>query len=394
MKQLSLVAKKCRRTVTKAGLATLVFNKVSVTHFIVHEARLAGTIGLTQVVKWSVATVAGLGAYDAVSGATVITQLAPSVGSSTVPAEAGEQLNFVYQVTGREVEAESWEVEGDLPAGLVHLNSTASNVDAITGTPTEAGEFFITVRAYEKPNHRGENQSKAFVIQVAPGNAPPAITTQPDSVRINAGSTTTLRVMASGPSLSFQWYRGTAGDTSSPVPNANGASFATSALDTTTSFWVRISNPAGVVDSGVAVVTVVDTFTSWQTQHFNQEQISDPLISGPASDPDGDGTTNEEEFIFGTRPLVAETRLEPKITAQGAHFTVSFKARAATGPGYLGLTRHFGVEMSVDLTDSDWAMVPGLTDLVGEGQEISVDVQAPSNGNAGFYRLKVWLLED
>ncbi len=81
MKQLSLVAKKCRRTVTKAGLATLVFNKVPVTHFIVHEGRLAGTIGLTQVVKWSVATVSGLGAYDAVSGATVITQLAPSCNS-------------------------------------------------------------------------------------------------------------------------------------------------------------------------------------------------------------------------------------------------------------------------------------------------------------------------
>ena len=116
MKQgLSLVAKKCRRTVTKAGLATLVFNKVPVTHFIVHEARLAGTIGLSQVVKWSVATVAGLGAYDAVSGATVITQLAPSVGSSTVPAEAGELLNFIYQVTGRDVEADSWEVEGATP---------------------------------------------------------------------------------------------------------------------------------------------------------------------------------------------------------------------------------------------------------------------------------------
>ena len=140
------------------------------------------------------------------------------------------------------------------------------------------------------------------------------------------------------------------------------------------------------------MVTVVDTFTSWQTHHFNQGQISDPLTSGPASDPDGDGTTNDEEFIFGTRPLVAEARLEPRITAQGAHFTISFKARAATGPGYSGLTRHFGVEMSVDLTDSDWAMVPGLTDLVGEGQEVSVQVSP--NGNAGFYRLKVWLLED
>ena len=352
------MAKKCRRAVTKAGLATLVFNKAPVTHFIVHEARLAGTIGLSQIVKWSVATVAGLGAYDAVSGATVITQLAPSVGSSTVPAEAGELLNFVYQVTGREVEADSWKVEGDLPAGLVHLNSTNSNVDAITGTPTEAGNFFITVWAYEKSNHRGENQSKAFVIQVAPGNVPPEITTQPNSARIAAGSAATLSVMASGPSLSFQWYQGTAGDTSNPVPNGIGASFATSPLNTTTHFWVRISNPAGVIDSGVAVVTVVDTFTSWQTHHFNQEQVSDPLISGPASDPDGDGATNDEEFIFGTRPLVAEARLKPKITAQGAHFTVSFKARAATGPGYSGLTRHFGVEMSADLTDSSWAIVP------------------------------------
>ncbi len=37
-------------------------------------------------------------------------------------------------------------------------------------------------------------------------------------------------------------------------------------------------------------------------------------------------------------------------------------------------------------------MDPGFADTVGEGQEVSVEV--PSNGNAGFYRLRVWLLED
>ena len=94
----------------KAGLTSLLLNKGAATHFITYESHFVGSAAITQIVKWSSVAVAGLGTYDAVSGATQITQIAPSSGSSTVPAKAGELLNLVYQITGAPHRPRSWEV--------------------------------------------------------------------------------------------------------------------------------------------------------------------------------------------------------------------------------------------------------------------------------------------
>jgi formylglycine-generating enzyme required for sulfatase activity len=87
-------------------------------------------------------------------------------------------------------------------------------------------------------------------------NAPPSITTQPLAAQIiNAGSGATLSVNASGAFLTFQWYQGVKGDTSNPV-DGNSLSFTTPSLTTNTSYWVRVSNGGGSVDSAESVVVV------------------------------------------------------------------------------------------------------------------------------------------
>jgi hypothetical protein len=83
----------------------------------------------------------------------------------------------------------------------------------------------------------------------------PSITTQPQDTTIFSGQAATLTVTASGSSLSYQWYQGTSGDTSTPV-GTDSASFTTPALTTDTSYWVRVSNPGGNADSDTATVTV------------------------------------------------------------------------------------------------------------------------------------------
>jgi predicted extracellular nuclease len=84
----------------------------------------------------------------------------------------------------------------------------------------------------------------------------PAITTQPAATTIAPGETATLTVAATGSTpLSYQWYAGAAGDTSTGV-GSNSASFTTPALTETASYWVRISNAVGAVDSQSATVTV------------------------------------------------------------------------------------------------------------------------------------------
>jgi hypothetical protein len=95
---------------------------------------------------------------------------------------------------------------------------------------------------------------------VQTGSAPPTITTQPSSQAIVTGTTAALRVGVSGTGpLTFQWHQGVSGDTSTPVGGATAGQFTTSALVTTTSFWVRVSNAFGTADSATAQITMAPT---------------------------------------------------------------------------------------------------------------------------------------
>jgi formylglycine-generating enzyme required for sulfatase activity len=85
----------------------------------------------------------------------------------------------------------------------------------------------------------------------------PAVTIPPIGTQMHTGKSTTLRMEASGSNLSYQWYRGNAGDTSNPV-GTNSSSFTTPALTSTTQYWVRVSNASGSTDSPAAVVTVTE----------------------------------------------------------------------------------------------------------------------------------------
>jgi predicted extracellular nuclease len=88
------------------------------------------------------------------------------------------------------------------------------------------------------------------------GTNAPAISTQPQDTSIESGATATLTVSATGTGpLAFQWYEGVSGDTSNPV-GTNASTFTTTALTTTTSYWVRVAGPGGTVDSRTATVTV------------------------------------------------------------------------------------------------------------------------------------------
>jgi hypothetical protein len=84
----------------------------------------------------------------------------------------------------------------------------------------------------------------------------PAITTQPTNPVIDSGQTATLTVGAIGdPTLSYQWYQGISGDTTTLVSTA-GLSLTTTALITNTSYWVRVSNSLGSVDSNTATALI------------------------------------------------------------------------------------------------------------------------------------------
>ncbi len=85
----------------------------------------------------------------------------------------------------------------------------------------------------------------------------PAITQQPANVTIKKNQTATLSVIATSPRpMTWQWYRGTSGNTTNPISGATSSSYTTPRLTTTTSYWVRVTNSCGSTNSATATVTV------------------------------------------------------------------------------------------------------------------------------------------
>jgi hypothetical protein len=83
----------------------------------------------------------------------------------------------------------------------------------------------------------------------------PTIGVGPQSTTL-AGSAVTLSVSVGGSSpFQFQWYIGSSGNTAQPVSGATNADVSVQP-SATTSYWVRISNACGSIDSAAASVTV------------------------------------------------------------------------------------------------------------------------------------------
>ena len=98
--------------------------------------------------------------------------------------------------------------------------------------------------------------SDSFTIIKGPACSSPAIDVPPQSATVGPGSSVTLSVTASGAGpLEYQWFTGVSGNTASPVPAATASSL-TVTPSSTTSYWVRVRNSCGPMDSVAATVTV------------------------------------------------------------------------------------------------------------------------------------------
>ncbi|MEI8036959.1 MAG: CAP domain-containing protein [Verrucomicrobiota bacterium] len=137
----------------------------------------------------------------------------------------------------------------------------------------------------------------------------PAILSQPVSPTITKNTSTTVTVIASGYSLSYQWYSGTTGTLTNPISGATTASYTTPVLTTTTSYWVRVTNVAGFVNSKTAQVTastktVTRSFATWASEIETANTLTPGSIANVLTDYDHDGRSNLIEYAFGTSPIV------------------------------------------------------------------------------------------
>jgi hypothetical protein len=95
-----------------------------------------------------------------------------------------------------------------------------------------------------------------FTTSACPATAP-VITIQPKDVTVKSGQKATLSVQATGSgTLTYQWYVGATGSTAIPVQGATNATYVTPVQNSAMSYWVRVANAAGSVDSRTASVYV------------------------------------------------------------------------------------------------------------------------------------------
>jgi hypothetical protein len=206
----------------------------------------------------SAVTVAALGGYHTLAGATQLSTNPSSPATATV----GQPFSMVFAFVGSPTSAASYEIRGTLPPGLSvpGLSGDVLNDSSgtITGTPTVAGSYSLSVRGWNNTNKRGNGGDRTYTVNInvqAGAVAAPTITTQPAGLSVNAGGSATFSVVATGGgTLSYQWTK--------DGVNVSGATASTLTLPSVSAssagdYRVVVTGSGGTVTSQAATLTVV-----------------------------------------------------------------------------------------------------------------------------------------
>jgi hypothetical protein len=226
-----------------------------------------------NVLKAAASTLGALGAVHSMAGATTLSASTPSPASGTV----GTVFNtVVFSVKGAQSAASSWTVNGGVPPGL-SLKAYGTTTAGVTsglinnastlqldGTPTSAGQFLLSLTAWESAGAKNTSTTFTYVINIAAApNSAPTISTQPTSKTVPVGGTAQFTSAASGsPTPTLQWFKGStaiAGATSTilTISGATSADAATYTLVATNSQGSATSNAVTLTVTGGVTAPVV-----------------------------------------------------------------------------------------------------------------------------------------
>jgi hypothetical protein len=191
------------------------------------------------------------GSFNIVTAVGTFTMSTITASSTVGPNSTGNTASVTTSNGG--TPTFSWTITG----GTI---TSASNIASITYTAGAPGSVVLRATAYKNGTNGsgfangGVGISDTRTVSIVSCVAA-AISTQPQSVAVPAGTGVTLSVGATGTSPIYQWYIGTSGVTTTPIGGATAASVNVTPASTTT-YWVRVSNSCGTADSASATVTV------------------------------------------------------------------------------------------------------------------------------------------
>ncbi|HEX5714822.1 MAG TPA: hypothetical protein VF179_01610 [Thermoanaerobaculia bacterium] len=193
------------------------------------------------------------GSDDSPTATVTVSPICVPVSISTQPQSvtiaAGQSVTLSAGASGTSPLFYQW-YRG--PVGDTSIPVPNGTGASVTVSPSTTTSYWVRIS-----NACGLRNSAGATVTVEEEDIciPPGIEAQPQSATIFQGGFTVLSVGASGTSLSYQWYEGTAFDTSNPVPGGTGDTLLVSPASTT-SYWVRVANDCGLDDSSTATVTV------------------------------------------------------------------------------------------------------------------------------------------
>ncbi len=169
-----------------------------------------------SILKAACATTASLGAVHALAGATALSPTTPNPASTTV----GVATLIAFTVRGAETPPASFTVGGNVPPGLTFapLGSSAGGITSgningstiqLSGTPTAAGSFTLSIRGWEGANGTLTSALFSYTINVAAAaNTAPVFTTQPSSQSGPVGGVIIFSAAAAGsPTPTYKWFK-------------------------------------------------------------------------------------------------------------------------------------------------------------------------------------------
>ena len=228
----------------------------------------------------------------------------------------------------------------------------------IVASDAVAGEFGTNGARFAVVCANGSNSNTFTVNYAISGTATPGTdyTALPGSITIPAGILATNIYVR-------------------PLGNNLTTNQVTVTLTLSASASYGLTNPAN------ATAVIMDRpINNWLRGNFTTAELGNPLVSGDAANPDGDGLPNLLEYALGLSPKSADGNpLTPTVT--GGVFSMSYpQSKSAVD---VALT----VEWSPDLKTwhSGYAQPVNVLDQVTNRV---VTVQAPATNGVGFFRLR------
>lgn len=167
----------------------------------------------------------------------------PVITTHPVDISVTEGGSATFTVTATDAEAYRWvDGLGDTLPGDTTATLTLTNIPLTLSGAT----YKCVVR---NGNGFATSQFAILTVSPAPGPLYPVITTQPVSSTVVPGGSTLLSVAATGPGLTYQWYRGSP---ERPVLNGTTATLVVTRAplpSQTDAYYCVISNPHGVATS-------------------------------------------------------------------------------------------------------------------------------------------------